>query len=234
MIMGERKPMSEIREMLKGYKTVLLVGCRTCVAVCMAGGDKEVELLASQLRIASKKDGEDLEIIEDAVERQCDIEYIEPLREKVEQCDAIMSMACGCGVQFLAELYPDKPVLPAINTNFIGVTEEIGVWTERCGQCGNCVLHLTGGICPIARCSKSLLNGPCGGSQGGKCEISPEVDCGWQLIYDRMAKLGQLEKLSEVIPPKDWRTSRDGGPRKIVREDVKEDAEAKAKEEVKA
>ncbi len=233
MIMGERKPLSEIREMLTGYKKVLVLGCRTCVAVCMAGGDKEVELLGSQLRMASKKDGEELEIVEDSVERQCDREYIEPLREKVEQCDAVLSMACGCGVQFMAELYDDKPVLPAINTNFIGVTEGTGVWTERCGQCGNCVLHLTGGICPIARCSKTLLNGPCGGSQDGKCEIAPDVDCGWQLIYDRMAKLGQLDKLAEVIPPKDWTTSRDGGPRKIVREDVTDDEPEKAKEEAK-
>ena len=223
MIMGERKPLSEIKEMLEGYKKVLVLGCRTCVAVCMAGGDKEVELLGSLLRIASQKDGAELEIVEDAVERQCDIEYIEPLKEKVEECDVVLSMACGCGVQFMAELYANKPVLPAINTNFIGVTESVGVWTERCAQCGNCVLHLTGGICPIARCSKSLLNGPCGGSQNGKCEIDPEVDCGWQLIYDRMATLGQLDKLAEVIPPKDWTTSRDGGPRKIVREDVKED-----------
>ena len=221
MIVGERKPLKEIREILKGYKKVLVLGCRTCVAVCMAGGDKEVEMLGSLLRIASKKDGETLEIVEDAVERQCDREYIEPIREKVEACDAVLSMACGCGVQLMAEVYSAKPVLPAINTNFIGVTESTGVWTERCAQCGNCVLHLTGGICPIARCSKSLLNGPCGGSQNGKCEIDPEVPCGWQLIYDRMAKLGQLEKLVEVIPAKDWNTSRDGGPRKVVREDVK-------------
>jgi hypothetical protein len=221
--MGERKPLSEIRQMLEGYKKVLVLGCRTCVAVCMAGGDKEVELLGSLLRIASKKEGAELEIVEDAVERQCDLEYIEPLREKVEACDVVLSMACGCGVQFMAELYADKPILPAINTNFIGVTESVGVWTERCAQCGNCVLHLTGGICPIARCSKTLLNGPCGGSQNGKCEIDPEVDCGWQLIYERMAKLGQLDKLAEVISPKDWTSSRDGGPRKIIREDVKED-----------
>ena len=223
MIMGERKPMSEIQEMLNGYKKVLVLGCRTCVAVCMAGGDKEVELLGSQLRIAAKKDDADLEILEDSVERQCDVEYIEPLREKVEQVDAVLSMACGCGVQFMAELYSDKPVLPAINTDFIGVTDRTGVWTERCGQCGNCVLHMTGGICPIARCSKTLLNGPCGGSQDGKCEISNDVDCAWQLIYDRMKTLGQLEMLEQVIPAKDWTTSRDGGPRKIVREDVTDD-----------
>ena len=223
--MGERKPFDDIRTMLKGYKKVLVLGCRTCVAVCMAGGDKEVELLGSQLRMAAGKDGEELEIVEDSVERQCDLEYIEPLREKVEACDAVLSMACGCGVQFMAELYADKPVLPAIDTNFIGVTERTGVWTERCGQCGNCVLHLTGGICPIARCSKTLLNGPCGGSQDGKCEISKDVDCAWQLIYDRMKALGQLEALEEVIPAKDWSTSRDGGPRKIEREDVMDDVE---------
>ncbi|MCL6559596.1 MAG: methylenetetrahydrofolate reductase C-terminal domain-containing protein, partial [Firmicutes bacterium] len=116
--------------------------------------------------------------------------------------------------------YKDKYVVPAMNTKFVGGSKEHGIWEERCGLCGDCVLHLTGGICPIIRCSKSILNGPCGGSQYGKCEISKEVDCAWQLIYDRMVALGQLDSLKEIQPPKDWTKSRDGGPRKMTREDV--------------
>jgi len=221
MIVAERKPYEEIKEMLSGYKKILIVGCGTCVSVCMAGGEKEVGILASELRMSSKTDGKDWEIEEATIERQCDREYIEPLKDKVEKADVILSMGCGVGVQFISEVFPAKIVLPALNTEFYGATISEGVWAERCGGCGNCILHLTGGICPVARCSKSLFNGPCGGSNKGKCEINPEIDCAWQLIYDRLKALGQLDKLKEIIPPRNWSTSRDGGPRKIIREDLK-------------
>ena len=221
MIIGERKSLEEIRKMIGGYKRVLVVGCGTCVTVCFAGGEKEVATLSSALRMAAKKDGDGLEISEATIERQCDIEFIEELREKVEQVDAALSMGCGAGVQTIAETFSEIPVYPALNTRFIGTTEEQGVWTERCAACGDCILHLTGGICPIARCSKSLLNGPCGGSKDGKCEINPEVACAWQLIYDRLKALDQLDKLEEIIPIKDWSVSRDGGPRRLVREDMR-------------
>ncbi len=112
-------------------------------------------------------------------------------------------------------------VLPAVNTRFIGVTRDVGVWTEMCQGCGDCVLERTGGVCPVSRCSKSNFNGPCGGSSGGKCEIDPGVDCGWQLIYDRLKELGRLEKLYEIIEPKDWRSSRDGGPRRLEKKEVR-------------
>jgi len=98
---------------------------------------------------------------------------------------------------------------------------EQGLWSERCQACGNCVLHLTGGICPIARCAKSLLNGPCGGSQHGHCEVGSDLDCAWHLIVDRLREQDRLELLMEIQPPKDWTTSRHGGPRTIVREDLR-------------
>jgi ferredoxin len=221
MIIGERKSLEEIRKMIGGYKKVLVAGCGTCVTVCFAGGEKEVATLSSALRMAAKKDGDGLEISEATIERQCDMEFIEELREKVGQVEAVLSMGCGAGVQTIAETFSEIPVYPALNTRFIGRTEEQGVWTERCAACGDCILHLTGGICPIARCSKSLLNGPCGGSKDGKCEINPDVACAWQLIYDRLKALGQLDKLEEIIPIKDWSLSRDGGPRKLIREDVR-------------
>jgi hypothetical protein len=136
--------------------------------------------------------------------------------------DAVLSMACGVGVQFMSEVFEGKVVLPALNTKFYGATLEQGVWSERCVGCGSCVLGKFGGVCPVARCSKSLLNGPCGGSKDGKCEVDPEnIPCGWQLIYDRMKGLGLLSRLEENEPIKDWRTGRDGGPGKIVREDAR-------------
>jgi hypothetical protein len=162
-----------------------------------------------------------MRIVEDTIERQCDREFFDTVRDKVEAADAVLSLACGVGVQFCSEVFAGKRVLPGLNTRFYGTTEQQGVWSERCAGCGTCVLDRFGGVCPIARCSKSLLNGPCGGSQNGMCEVDQEnIPCGWQLIYDRMKSLGLLHMLEENQPIKDWRTGRDGGPGKIVREDM--------------
>lgn len=221
MITAEQKPFDEIVETIQDSQKLLILGCGTCVTVCMAGGEKEVGILASTIRLANKKNGSSVEIQEDTIERQCDKEFFDTIKEKIEWADAVLSMACGVGVQFCSEVFPGKRVLPALNTKFYGTTEQQGLWTERCGGCGNCVLADFGGICPVARCSKSLLNGPCGGSQDGKCEVDPEnIDCAWQLIFDRMGSLGLLHKLEENQPIKDWSTGRDGGPGKIVREDM--------------
>jgi ferredoxin len=221
MIVAEQKPLAEIKAMLDGYGKVLMVGCGTCVTVCFAGGEKEVGILASALRMATRLDGNGIDFDEVTVQRQCEWEYIDPLAERLENYDTILSLGCGIGVQTLAERFPNKRVLPALNTTFMGLPSEQGVWEERCQACGNCILDLTGGICPIARCSKQLLNGPCGGSQNGECEINPETPCAWQLIWERMSALGLLDRLMEVQPPKDWSTSRDGGPRRIIRDDLR-------------
>ena len=221
MVIAESKPLEEILSMIQNYGKVLLVGCNGCVAVCSAGGAKEVGILAAALRLARLKEGHPLEVEEVTIQRQCDPEYVEEIRRQVDDCEAILSMACGAGVQYLAERYRDKPVYPAVNTKFIGVTEEQGVWSERCSACGNCILDQTGGICPITRCAKSLLNGPCGGSKDGRCEINPELPCAWQLIYERLKALDQLDRFEQIIPIRDWSTGRDGGPRTVVREDLR-------------
>jgi hypothetical protein len=221
MIKAEQKPIAEIKEMIAPYKKVLILGCGTCVTISFAGGEKEVGLLASSLRITSAMEGQDKTFAEATVQRQCEWEFIDEVADQINRADAVVSLACGIGVQALAERYPDKVILPGVNTTFLGMAVEHGVLVERCRACGDCVLGLTGGVCPIARCAKSLLNGPCGGSQNGKCEIDPELDCAWQLILDRLGRLGQLDRLDTIMPPKDWSKDYDGGPRKIVREDLK-------------
>ena len=221
MIIGEQKPLDVIKTMVSDYQKVLVVGCGTCVTVCLAGGEKEVGILASALRMTTKLDGNGVAFDEVTVQRQCEWEYIDPLADRLENYDAILSLGCGIGVQTLAERFPGKRVLPGLNTTFLGLPTEQGVWEERCQACGDCILDRTGGICPIARCSKQLLNGPCGGSQGGACEIDPEVPCAWQLIWERMSALGLLDRLMEIQPAKDWSTSRDGGPRRIIRDDLR-------------
>jgi len=221
MIVGEQKPLEEIKELIGEAEKVLVVGCGTCVTVCFAGGEREAQLLASTLRLTSQVDGDPKEVTEVTVQRQCEWEYIDPLATQISESDIVVSLACGIGVQALVERFPDAWVVPGLNTTFLGLPQEQGIWLERCQACGDCILALTGGICPIARCSKQLLNGPCGGSHGGKCEIQPEVDCAWHLIYERLKRMGKLELMLKFQPPKDWSTSRDGGPRKIVREDLR-------------
>jgi hypothetical protein len=221
MITVEQKKLEEIDEITQGCRRLLVVGCETCAAISFAGGQRQVEELSSAIRIAKKKTQDDAEILEATVARQCEPEFVDSIGDQITNCDAVLSLACGAGVQLLAERFPDKVILPGCNTTFLGVTEELGVWSERCAGCGNCVLDKTGGLCPIARCSKQLLNGPCGGSADGKCEISKDVDCVWQLIIDRLARLGRLDALEEIFPVKDWTPAGHGGPRKMVREDLR-------------
>jgi len=221
MIVGEQKSIEEIVELLGDARKVLVVGCGTCVTVCFAGGEKEVGVLSSALRMKTKLDGHPIEVDEATVQRQCEWEYIDPLAERLGEYDVVLSLACGIGVQAMNERFPQTLTLPGLNTTFLGLPEEQGVWEERCQACGDCLLGVTFGICPIARCSKQLLNGPCGGSQNGVCEINADVPCAWQLIWERAGQMGQVERLLVVQEPKNWSRSRDGGPRKIVREDLR-------------
>jgi ferredoxin len=220
MIVAKQKPIEEIIEETNGYEKILIAGCNECVTVCEAGGKREVAVLASALRMYFMNQGKDVKIDEVTLERQCDHEYLEEIRNTIDQYDAVISLACGVGVQFLAEKYMQMPILPGVDTCFMGVTEERGVWTERCQGCGQCILARTGGICPVSRCAKRLLNGPCGGSTKGNCEINKDLVCGWQLIIDRLKELDHLEDYEKLAPIKDWSTERAGGPRKVIREDV--------------
>ena len=220
MIVADRKSLDEILAMVEDNKKILIVGCKGCVTVCNVGGVKEVEILASTMKIARKKDGNDIEIDMRTLERQCDNEYVEQLAETVGDYDAVISMACGVGPQFLAEMYKDQTFYPAVNTTFFGGATQHGVWEERCAGCGACGIHNFGGLCPIARCAKSLLHGPCGGSADGICEVDKDTECIWDSIVNKKMEQGRLEDLMDVKAPKSWKTSRDGGPRRSIREEL--------------
>jgi ferredoxin len=219
MIVAQQKPIQEIIANLPETSNLLVVGCDTCVTVCLAGGEKEVKVLCAAIRLANKK----VKSVEGtSIERQCDKEFLAEIKDKAAASDVLLSMACGAGVQMLADYYPGKIVLPALNTLFMGSTEEVGYWLERCVGCGECMLDITAGICPKTRCSKGLMNGPCGGSVNGKCEVDPQnLDCGWHLIYERLKSMNMMNRMMEILPPRDWSKSHDGGPRKLIREDVK-------------
>nr|HID59511.1 hypothetical protein [Desulfobacterales bacterium] len=204
MIVAKRKPFQEIKELISGYKKILIVGCGTCVAVCLAGGEKEVAILSAQLKIALRLEGKAVEIKEITIQRQCDREFLQELKRQVDVADfdVILSTACGAGVQLLSDVYSEKVVVPGLDTAFIGVAEGPGIWSERCRACNQCVLGLTGGICPVTMCAKGLPNGPCSGARNGKCEVDPEKDCAWVKIYERLERLGRLDQIKEIVPPR--------------------------------
>ncbi len=219
MIVAERKSIPELIDILQAHNRILVLGCGTCVAVCLAGGEREVSIISSALRIAGKVKGLTFKIDELTIERQCDNVFIEQAAEAIEKSEAVLSLGCGAGVQAIAERYVNKPVYAGLNTKFLGILEERGVWTEKCAACGACVLHEYGGICPVTRCAKHILNGPCGGSREDRCEVRPDRPCAWQLIYQRLKAIGQLDRLRQIELPKNWSSSLNGGPRVLIRED---------------
>jgi ferredoxin len=219
MIVAKRKTIPELKDIINGHENILVLGCGTCVTVCLAGGEREVAIISSALRIAFKKTGERVKVSELTIERQCDNVFIETAAEEIKKNDAVLSLGCGAGVQAIAERFSDKPVYAGLDTAFLGILESRGVWTEKCAQCGACVLADFGGICPVTRCAKHMLNGPCGGSRIERCEISPNQPCAWQLIYKRLKDIGQLDKIKNIHPAKNWGKSLGGGSRTIIRED---------------
>ncbi len=209
----EQKPLEEVMQYLDRCQKVYIVGCGTCATMCHTGGKSEVLEMKDKLEAAGKKVTGWM-----VIPTACDILTKDALRENAEalnEADCILVMSCAFGVQMVS-FYTDKAVYPAVNTMFLGLEESPGHFIDACMQCGGCVLGRTACICPLVRCAKSLLNGPCGGSVEGKCEIDPDIPCAWQLIIDRLSALGQLDKLEEIEPAKDWSTSLSGGPRKIT------------------
>lgn len=219
MIVGQQKPLDEIVHSISGYKKILILGCGTCVSVCLTGGDKEAQTLARALEHAFRDRENPPSFDVNTIERQCERDWIETLLDIPEDTDAILSLACGAGVQTVADVYRKIPVIPGLNTTFLGAMDSPGVWNEKCHGCGDCILAETGGICPVSRCAKSLFNGPCGGTSDGKCEISSvigrEVDCAWYLIIERLKERGKLDSLKEFRPVKNWITGNVNGPREL-------------------
>lgn len=213
MIVGDLKPLEEIAASLSGLRKVLILGCGSCVTVCLSGGDREARQLALELARGDLFGGRAPAFETGSIVRQCEYDLVAAYQKLPEGTSAILSLACGCGVQTLSDVFEPLPVLPALNTTFYGASSESGIWREVCRGCGDCLLTFTGGICPVARCAKSLFNGPCGGSQNGRCEIYNDVPCAWALIYYRLKKQDKLHLLHTVRRPRDWRPAGGAGPR---------------------
>ena len=207
----EQKSFDEILASVEACRAVYIIGCGSCTTMMHTGGKTEVLEMKQKLQDAGKKVTGWM-----VIPTACDAlaeDAIKASAREIEAADCILSMACAFGVQ-TAAMYLDKPILPAQNTMGIGKEESPTLLKEICLQCGDCVLGQYGAICPVTQCAKGLLGGPCGGAKGGMCEQEPEHDCAWVLIYDRLKKLGQLDKLKEPVSPKDY--SKLKRPRSVV------------------
>jgi hypothetical protein len=207
MIVTTQKPLDEVLDYISPYSNILVVGCDGCTQP--PRGLKEAQNLAQLLELGGKLRGKDFTFKTITIAKQCD-SYLDEtmLIPHLEGVEAVLSLACGIGVGEMAQIYPQVHIFPAQNTHFMGAEErDEGKFEVRCAGCGSCVLAETGGICPVARCSKGLLTGACGGSKDGKCELSPERNCGWVLIYDQLKKQGNLEYLRKIRAPRDYQLS---------------------------
>ena len=187
MIITQKKPIEELLAMLGGVKKVAIVGCANCAAACQTGGEKEVQEMKAFL------EEKGYEVVATVLPDECCHKMLVKKDTKIlRDCgaEAVVGMACGDGVQTVADNI-QLPIYPANDTMFLGQVERVGMFHEYCRMCGDCVLGQTGGICPVTKCAKSLVNGPCGGAKNGKCEVNPENDCAWIQIYNRMVAIGQ-------------------------------------------
>jgi ferredoxin len=227
VIIAKKKPIEEILESLSGDKTVFIVGCGECATVTQTGGEKEVAEMKAALEAAGKK-----VVGVDMVAAGCqelDLKRIlRQHKEAAEETDAFLVLSCGAGTQSVRE-GTDKHVVPGTDSLFLGNIKRSGNYEEKCSLCGKCVLDEYGAICPVTRCAKGLLNGPCGGTNHGKCEVDPDKDCAWVLIHEQLKKEGRKDKLTRVHPPKDWNVvARPGRVAPVKEEPAKEAAGAGA------
>jgi len=204
MIVTAQKPLDEILDSISPYSTILIAGCDGCTQP--PRGLREAKTLSQLLELAGKLRGKDFQFKPTTLVKQCDsFLTASALKPQMDAVEAVLSLACGVGVQTIADLFPDLPILPAQNSHFVGMEDrEGGILEDRCTACGDCILAAMGGICPVTRCAKGLLNGACGGARNGKCEMSPDRDCAWELIFQRLEKQGKLDRIREFRPPRNY------------------------------
>ncbi|HEY78475.1 MAG TPA: 5,10-methylenetetrahydrofolate reductase [Dehalococcoidia bacterium] len=202
MIVSAQKPWEEILGYLEGENSIFLLGCNGCAQASGSGGPEQVAEMKEKLEGVGKKVSGTM-VIDFLCQKALVKSRLRPRMEQVAAADSILVMTCGLGVQAVAASVA-KVCHPACDTVNMGGSR--GEWKgdERCYECGECLLEYTGGICPLTACTKSLTNGACGGASNGKCELAPEKDCGWELIYERLKRNNQLDKLRRFIPPKSW------------------------------
>jgi len=214
MIITEKKPFLELLNSLKDFKKIFIIGCGECSTTCKTGGEKEV------LELKEKLEAEGKEILGYAVPKapcisaQIKQEFAKSIKS-LKEVEVILVLSCGLGVQSVKDNNRfGQKVIPGCNSLFIGVVDKEGNFLEKCSLCGDCLLDLTEGICPLTLCPKGILNGPCGGMDKGKCEVDKEKDCAWVLIYKEMERRNKIYNFSKIQPPRDF--SKKTQPKKLI------------------
>lgn len=194
MIITKQRSLAEILESLAGEERIFLVGCGECATVCKTGGEDEIKALSERLEQEGKTISGSV-----VLEPGCNLleakRQFRKYRDEIERSDSVLAMSCGGGAQ-IAQEASGRVVHPANESLFLGTVKRFGQFEEYCSMCGDCILDATGGICPVTRCSKGLLNGPCGGAKEEKCEVDSEKDCAWTLIYKRVKEIGKLSSFT--------------------------------------
>ncbi|MBU0503051.1 MAG: methylenetetrahydrofolate reductase C-terminal domain-containing protein [Candidatus Omnitrophota bacterium] len=210
MIITKQKPIAEIIDYIKNDSSVFLIGCAVCATTCKTGGETEIKLL-SELLIAKGKNVTGWDILNPACYILESKKLLRRKEKEISAAESIISLACGGGTQAIAEMI-GKSVYPANDTLFQGEIIQLSPQEDRfekkCLMCGECIVGVTGGICPVTRCPKGLRSGPCGGVNKGKCEVDPERDCAWVLIYNRLKELGQLGNMGIAGKTRDYSNER--------------------------
>ncbi len=203
MIISKKIERDKLFDTIKDYDSFFLVGCSECASLCGTGGEPELEELKKELEAAGKKVTGTFRAKTGCQVLGTKIE-LKPFKEELADTQVVIVMSCGAGTQAMVEVFPDKPVYPSNDSMFLGNMTRFQMFDERCSLCGECILEQTGGICPVTNCPKGLLNGPCGGTSNGNCEVSPDIKCAWVQIYQRLEKINRLEDMEKIIEPKDW------------------------------
>jgi ferredoxin len=203
MIITTKRDFKDLMENIKNYNSFFLIGCSECATLCGTGGEPELKSMKEALEAEGKKvtgtfvAKTGCQVLGTKVE-------LKPFKDALTGTDCILVMSCGAGTQTAVDLFQDKPVYPTNDSLFLGNMTRMQMFDERCSLCGKCILDKTGGICPVTACPKGLLNGPCGGTNEGKCEVSPDVECAWVRIYNRLNRIDRLDDMRKISEPKDW------------------------------
>ena len=200
----KQKPFEEVQQLLEKFDRVYIIGCGTCATMTKTGGVEQVQEMRERLQEVGKLVTGSI-VIPTACDEMTEV-AIKENNGHIQNANCILVMSCALGVHQVS-LYIGKPVLPALDTLFIGMEDSPGDFHEVCAQCGQCILGQTAGICPLTACHKGLLNGPCGGTNNGKCEVDKNRDCAWTLIYNRLEEQGRLDLMRKYQPPKDFHAS---------------------------
>lgn len=204
MIITEKKDQKQLLETIKDYNSFFLIGCSECASLCATGGEPELKDMKELLESEGKKVTGTFVAKTGCQVLGTKVELKKNFKDEVNDAECILVMSCGAGTQSAVDLYKNKPVYPTNDSLFLGNMTRLQMFDERCSLCGECILDKTGGICPVTTCPKGLLNGPCGGTNEGKCEVSSDIECAWTRIYNRLKEINRLDDMKKMTEPKNW------------------------------